>query len=133
MSILKCLAVCMLLINMVDTILCIQLANENKQDTSLMGGLICGLRCRRYPIKPDIRGRRCSLNPTHKTVRITRFVAKLQVLVHNMKTFFQASLVVRGYTVSFYHNHTLLSYQLFLIWHMGYQYQYQYRVSDFRL
>ena len=32
-----------------DKILCIHFANENIQNTSLMGGLICGLRSRRYP------------------------------------------------------------------------------------
>ena len=48
MSILKCLAICMFLINMVEKIVCIHFANENKQNTctSLMIGLICGLRCK---------------------------------------------------------------------------------------
>ena len=39
------------------------------------------------PIKPDIRRRRCSLIPIHGTVRIRCFLAKMQALVHYMKTF----------------------------------------------
>ena len=51
MSILKCLAICTLLINMVGKVLCIHFANENKLCTSLIRGLLCGLRCRIYPDK----------------------------------------------------------------------------------
>ena len=43
----------MLLINMAEKIVCIHFANENKQNTSLMRGLICGLRCK---IDPDKAG-----------------------------------------------------------------------------
>ena len=53
MSILKCLAVCMLLVNMVEKIVCIHFANGNKQSTSLMRCLIYGLRCK---IDPDKAG-----------------------------------------------------------------------------
>ena len=50
MSIFKCLAISILLINMAEKIMRIHFANENKQSTSLMRGLICGLRCK---IDPD--------------------------------------------------------------------------------
>ena len=41
----------MLLVNMVEKIMCIHFANENKQSTSLMKGLIYGLRCKIDPEK----------------------------------------------------------------------------------
>ena len=67
--------------------MCIHFANENKQSTSLMKDLICGLRCGVYPDKPDIRRRPCSLIPIHRTVRMIRFLVEMQDLVRYMKAF----------------------------------------------
>ena len=52
-----------------------------------MRGLLCGLRCSKYPDKAGYSQETMLLIPIHKTVVITRFLAERQALVRNMKTF----------------------------------------------